>query len=124
MNCHQMEPKIYSYLQGELSEKERSLVADHLSSCNVCQANYLEWLQVDACFDALEFKPPEDFTLQVMEAIKARETCKDIKKFWLTNWYRNVGKGLIAAGILGIIINCSALLTDIPLDKSAEKAFL
>lgn len=124
MTCHHIEHKIYAYLQGDLAEKEKQLVADHLVSCIECKTNYLQWKELEDCFRSLEFEPPSDFTPQVMKTIKSIAPSKSFKKYWLTNWYRNIGRGLVAAGILGIFINCSVLFTNIPLEKSIEKAFL
>jgi len=124
MSCHQMELKVYAYHQGYLAEKEKQLVAAHLASCAQCRVDYLQWKELEASFDALEVEPPQDFTLQVMQAIKSIAPPKSFKKYWLANWYRNIGRGLVVAGILGIFINCSVFLTDIPLEKSVEKGFI
>jgi len=124
MSCHQMEPKIYAYCQGDLAEKEKQLVVAHLASCAKCRVSYSQWKELEASFEVLKLQPPQDFTFQVMQAINSIATPKSFKKYWLANWYRNIGKGLIAAGVLGIFINCSVLIADIPLEKSVERAFV
>lgn len=125
MDCHHMEPKLYAYLQGQVTEKERGLIEEHLKECIQCRSHYLKWRELEQCFAALEVQPPSDFTSQVMKAIKAKlPQKKDNKNYWFAGWYRNVGRGLIAAGILGIFINCSALAVNFSLDKSLEKAFI
>ncbi|KJS22663.1 MAG: hypothetical protein VR72_04810 [Clostridiaceae bacterium BRH_c20a] len=124
MSCHQMEPKIYAYNQGDLAEKEKELVAAHLVSCTDCRENYSQWKELEASFNVLELEPPQDFTLQVMHAIRTIAPPKSFKNYWLVNWYRNIGRGLVVAGILGILINWSVLFTDIPLEKSVEKGFI
>lgn len=118
-----MEPKIYEYLQGQLTKNERQRVEDHLATCTNCRADYIEWRELEACLTTFEIQPPQDFTLRVMEVIKTKAPLKNFKNYWFAGWYRNIGRGLIAAGILGIFINCSAIIADIPLDKSFEKAF-
>lgn len=124
MNCDHMEPKIYRYLQGELAENERYQVENHLAVCTYCQKSYSQWKELKEGFLFLEVRPPQDFTLRVMESIKSRISGKDFKKYWFAGWFRNIGKGLIAAGILGIFINCSALVANISMEKSFEKTFI
>jgi anti-sigma factor RsiW len=122
--CQSMKANIYAYQQRNLEEAKIILVEEHLRECAECRAELLKWQELEECFAALEVKPPRDFTSQVMRAIKNRtSTKKEYKNFWFAGWYRNVGRGLIAAGILGIFINCSALAANIPLEKSFDKAF-
>ncbi|MGI6227615.1 MAG: anti-sigma factor family protein [Peptococcales bacterium] len=123
MSCHHMEYKIYTYIQGYLAENQKKIVEDHLVSCPQCQKSYLQWKELDACFDALQVEPPQDFTLRIMNTIN-NVASKKINNYWFANWYKNFGKGLIAAGILGILINCSVYLADIPLENSMGKVFL
>jgi len=124
MSCHQMEPKIFAYCQGDLAKKEKQLVTAHLASCTACRMSYLQWKELEDSFDTLEPKPPQDFTFQVMKTISGIAPPKSFKKYWLANWYRNIGRGLVVTGILGIFINCSMLIADIPLENSVEKAFV
>jgi anti-sigma factor RsiW len=119
-----MKANIYAYQQGNLEETKISLVEEHLRECAKCRAELQKWQELEECFAALEVKPPRDFTSQVMRAIKNKiPSKKDYKNFWFAGWYQNMGRGLIAAGILGIFINCSAMAANISLEKSLDKAF-
>lgn len=66
---------------------------------------------------------PVDFTDKVMEKIQKVDKQKEKEKYWMLNHYKNIGKGFIAAGILGVLINGWALVGSFTEGYGVNKTF-
>ncbi|MFZ7103796.1 MAG: anti-sigma factor family protein [Peptococcaceae bacterium] len=121
MNCRPIKPKIYQYAQGTLAEKEQALVKDHLVRCQNCLQDYLEWLELECMFaEFAEQEPPQNLTPNIMNSIARISAAGKNKAFWLANYCRNFARGLVVAGILGLVINYSSLIIDLPIESTME----
>lgn len=124
MKCPEIELRLQSYIRDELSLKEKEGVSYHLDSCTFCQREYNSWLNLENLFDTLDTGlPPQEFTSTVMTVINKLCSIKGKGDYWLYHWYHNLGRGMIAAGILGLLVNSSALVYGLHLEKSITDAF-
>lgn len=126
VNCQHIEPKLYSYVEGTgLNLEERKEVEEHLICCDLCQKSFREWQQIiNLLSNQKKIKPPSDFTLNVMIAINRVRPVKTQDQFWLINLYKNLGRGLVAAGIITLFLNSWALFGNLPVDNFFDKTFL
>ena len=81
MNCEEIKILLYEYLDGELGERECTLVEEHLSDCSDC-AKELSGLK--NCLNDLgslkNIEPPPDFLSQVHARLEEKSTFKTAMK--------------------------------------------
>lgn len=70
-DCHNIQEKLYAYLDGELTPEETACFLSHLQHCPQCQALVEETQSIeDGIFAALQVvEPPQDFSKRVMAAL-------------------------------------------------------
>jgi len=54
MKCEKIRRKLSAYLDGELTEAERRVVASHLESCDLCSREYEEFQRLHAVLSNLD----------------------------------------------------------------------
>lgn len=70
--CHQWQSLIEAELDGELADRDRELLAQHMATCASCRAYDRESRALQAALRALQFTPPVDLREPVMRALQRR----------------------------------------------------
>lgn len=68
--CAEYEPLISAFLDGTLSEDERTEVAAHLAGCPACQKYFDDLVAIHDAFDRAEVPAPEGFSDRVMARVR------------------------------------------------------
>lgn len=114
--CQSVQDLLSAYLDGELTSEEQTFVSTHLQSCEDCQAEYQQLLQLKQAFANMpEVSLPEYFAadlhqklLNVAEAEKqAVAPVIKPKKFWQRSWFPRT---VAAAIVLCVGINVVHIL--------------
>ena len=84
MICNALEELLDLYLDGELSEDDRTRVEAHLAECPACRAYVDDGLALHAALAGDEVDPPAGFADRVMAAVAAqpRKTRKKASVWW------------------------------------------
>lgn len=69
--CEQYAEKISAFMDGELSEKERLEVMEHLAVCPACKDYFEDQLAIREAIREAEDTAPAGFTQRVMDAVSA-----------------------------------------------------
>ena len=79
MRCRECESLVWDYLDDELPEAQRRLVADHLATCPRCTALYQQMRSFPVATGQLQvMPPPPDFTSRLMQRIAPLPTPNEL----------------------------------------------
>lgn len=79
-SCGEYEALISAFLDGELSEAERTETAEHLASCPACQRYFDDLVAIHDALDQGEVPAPEGFAGAVMDRVRTTPQEKREKK--------------------------------------------
>ncbi len=82
MSCRTVISYLNAYADGELPEKQRLSVKDHLTTCEACQERLEEIHSLEALFQSsLPVPPvPDGLAAQVMDAARGRHSARALKR--------------------------------------------
>ncbi|MBQ5361840.1 MAG: zf-HC2 domain-containing protein [Clostridia bacterium] len=72
-NCEKIRDLLEAYADGELTEKQKAFVEQHVAHCPHCAALLDEYLTLNAAIADCAVQAPEGFTERVMAAVKAEQ---------------------------------------------------
>jgi len=79
MRCRECESLVWEYLDDELPEAQRRLVADHLTTCPRCTGLYQQMRSFPVPAGQLQaMPPPPDFTVRLMQRIAPLPTPNEL----------------------------------------------
>lgn len=79
MRCRECESLVWDYLDDELPDGQRRLVADHLASCLQCTGLYQQMRSLPVPAGQLQpMPPPPDFTARLMQRIAPLPTPNEL----------------------------------------------
>lgn len=73
-DCKKMEQLLAAYADGELSEKQKELVEQHVATCPHCKALFSEYLALNDALARCAVPAPEGFADRVMDAVQKQKT--------------------------------------------------
>ncbi len=79
-NCKQIEKLLSAYADGELNERQKALVEQHVANCPHCAALLDEYLALNAAIADCAFKAPEGFAERVLQAVEKEQQAPVIKQ--------------------------------------------
>jgi anti-sigma factor RsiW len=79
MRCRECESLVWEYLDDDLPEAQRRLVADHLATCPACTGLYRQMRSFPVPVGQLQaMPPPPDFTARLMQRITPLPTPNEL----------------------------------------------
>jgi anti-sigma factor RsiW len=79
MRCRECESLVWEYLDDDLPEAQRRLVADHLATCPQCTGLYRQMRSFPVPVSQLQaMPPPPDFTARLMQRIAPLPTPNEL----------------------------------------------
>ena len=79
MRCRECESLVWEYLDDDLPEGQRRLVADHLATCPQCTGLYQQMRSFPVPSGQLQaMPPPPDFTMKLMQRIAPLPTPNEL----------------------------------------------
>lgn len=87
-SCAEYEALVSAFLDGEVTEAERSALAEHLTGCPACQRYFDDLVAIHDAFDQEEAGVPPDFTAAVMERVRAVPQEREEKVLPFPRWRR------------------------------------
>lgn len=72
-DCKKMEQLLAAYADGELSEKQKELVEQHVATCPHCKALFSEYLALNDALARCAVPAPEGFADRVMDAVETQK---------------------------------------------------
>ena len=114
--CNDFAPLLSAFVDGELGEKERALVLDHIKKCEGCRAYLSELMAMHAALEGLpELDAPEFFAEHVMARIRAEQISKKAGK--------SVRRILPLAACIALLVIAATVLPHlqpVKMDRAAE----
>lgn len=103
MKCSYIKKLFSQYLEGDLGEKENTLISEHLKACNKCSKE-LDLLKetVSLLKTRESVQPPPDFVVQVRKKIEVRRWWKEAVRLIFIPWHIKIPVEAIAT----ILITC------------------
>ena len=102
-SCRRVAPRLMAYLDGEVSQKMRVWLEDHLAECESCQDRLADLAQDIAAAERLSITPaPEGFAERVMSRLQGQLAAQaQVREsghlgFWRQRWAWAVGLAAIA----------------------------
>jgi hypothetical protein len=72
MQCHDIQEKLFVYIDGDISSEERMLIDEHLKSCEQCNKTLAEMKKTTECLrDLGDIEPPAWLTQKIMTKIRS-----------------------------------------------------
>ncbi len=65
MKCREVQENLSAWMDGEVPEELRQLLADHVAGCPACQAELVALERLDAALAGLEVPVPRDLAAKV-----------------------------------------------------------
>ena len=109
MKCKKINPLIYLYKEGELTEPEKRKLHEHLATCNTCKQTVDEIGATDRFIKTIEppvIKDPKELTDSIMDKIEGNEY-KNQKTF--LRWPVNPLQHFSSFSFLRMALNVAAL---------------
>ncbi len=104
MKCKDIQKRLSAYQDGEITSKEREIIARHLRDCRACQVEFARLERVWQALEGLpEMQPEPDFYGQVIKKIHEPYDYRPLTGFqWLRQFVASpwVASTLVIAGIL------------------------
>lgn len=105
--CEEIRPLISSYVDGEASAEEVALVQKHLKACDKCESHLAFLKMLGPAINHATIAAPSPLLFErIAKATYARPTWQQRYLGWLApvslRW--TVGSGLVAAGIVAILV--------------------
>lgn len=73
-DCKKIEQLLAAYADGELNEKQKALVEQHVATCPHCKALLGEYLALNEALASCTVQAPEGFADRVMDAVEKQKT--------------------------------------------------
>ncbi|HHX60299.1 MAG TPA: hypothetical protein GX707_06125 [Epulopiscium sp.] len=123
MDCEKYSEWISLYIDGELEDKDCTILENHISNCNSCREEVDILQEITKSIKGLEaIEPPNGFHEALMGRIKSEYEYNQQKVIALptkyNKWYRNLK---IASAVAAVFIFSTVLLNP-PKTKSSQEA--
>ena len=73
-DCKKIEQLLAAYADGELNEKQKALIEQHVATCPHCKALLGEYLALNEALASCTVQAPEGFADRVMDAVEKQKT--------------------------------------------------
>ena len=138
MSCQEIQDLLSAYIDGEVTQKQQSLISDHLKDCQECFKLYQELKVINGFFlNETEVEPPGHLAKDIMSEIHKIEKSEKVenvipitkeKKKMNSTWqWRKVAAGLViffislAVGVLPLVTHNLALESPFELLKNESQ---
>ena len=81
MRCKKIISSLNAYVDGELPERQRRIVKDHLASCEACRRRLEEIRKIDLLFQGTLPVPPvpDGLAMRIITKARKRQSVRDLK---------------------------------------------
>ena len=104
MNCSQIKRKLSAFLDGEVSEEQKSLISEHLKSCAYCLKDLEELSRVSDFLDVMEEVGVSPYFMVHLKRRIAEEKSKRFVRLPFLEWVKRVAVPVGVAALFVIAI--------------------